>query len=200
MNALCNISVFEDYIKRLNLAINMIPLPLISKLSDALIDCHNHGRQIFICGNGGSAGNAIHLANDLMYGVAKKTGCGIKAIALPSNQSIITCLANDVGYANIFSEQLALYANSDDLLLVLSGSGNSSNIINALIMSKSKKMKSFAILGYSGGACMEYADEALHIPVNDMQISEDIQLIIGHMIMQRLSFKFQGTYEVDQPI
>jgi D-sedoheptulose 7-phosphate isomerase len=197
MNTKKSIVEFQDYIKRLNGAANLIPLDITAKLSDALIECRTHGRQFFICGNGGSAGNAIHIANDLMYGVAKKTGGGIRAIALPSNQSIVTCLANDVGYEYIFSEQIALYANSDDILLVLSGSGNSKNIINALIMAKTKKMRSFAILGFSGGECTNYADEIIHTPINDMQISEDIQLIIGHMIMQRLSDTFQDNYEIN---
>ena len=197
INPANNYDGFKNYIRLLTEAVNLIPLDIVNKLSDSLIECQKHGRQIFICGNGGSAGNAIHIANDLMYGVAKKTGGGIRAIAMPSNQSIVTCLANDVGYDSIYSEQVALYANSGDLLLVLSGSGNSGNIINALLESKSKRMRSFAILGFSGGECKGLADEVIHIPVKDMQISEDIQLIVGHMVMQKLSSLIQDKDEVN---
>ena len=144
------------------------------------------GRQVFLCGNGGSAGNAMHLANDLVYGVAKRTGGGIRALALSANPAIITCLANDVGYENIYCEQLAVQGREGDILIVLSGSGNSPNIVNAMESARAMGIKSYAILGYGGGRCKELADVAIHFPVDDMQISEDMQLIVGHMLMQWL--------------
>lgn len=144
------------------------------------------GRQVFLCGNGGSAGNAMHLANDFVYGVAKRTGGGIRALALSANPAIITCLANDVGYENIYCEQLAVQGREGDILIVLSGSGNSPNIVNAMESARAMGIKSYAILGYGGGRCKELADVAIHFPVDDMQISEDMQLIVGHMLMQWL--------------
>jgi D-sedoheptulose 7-phosphate isomerase len=144
------------------------------------------GRQVFFCGNGGSAGNAIHLANDFIYGVAKKTGGGIKAVALSANSAVMTCLANDVGYDHIYSEQLAVLGDRGDILVVLSGSGNSPNILRVLECAKRKGLKSYAILGFSGGKAKELADEAIHFPVQDMQIAEDMQLVVGHMLMQWL--------------
>ena len=149
------------------------------------------GNQVFICGNGGSAANAIHIANDFIYGVGacgfgdRKNG--IKVEALSSNSGVLTCLANDTGYENIYSYQLEVKSNPDDLLIVLSGSGNSPNIINALIKAKEKKMKSFAILGFDGGKCLQEADKVIHFKINDMQVSEDLQLITAHMCMQWLS-------------
>ena len=111
----------------------------------------------------------------------------MKALALSANPAVITCLANDVGYESIFSEQLAVQGQSGDLLIVLSGSGNSPNIIKVLGQAKPMGIKSFAILGYSGGRSKSLADVAIHFPVDDMQISEDMQLVVGHMIMQWLS-------------
>ena len=150
-----------------------------------------NGNQVFICGNGGSAANAIHIANDLIYGVG---ACGlgekipgIKVEALSSNSGVLTCLANDTGYENIYSYQLDVKANSNDLLIVLSGSGNSTNIINALLKAKEKKLKSFAILGFDGGKCLLEADKVIHFKVNDMQLSEDLQMIVAHLCMQWLS-------------
>ncbi len=158
----------------------------VNQLATELLNCWREGRHIFLCGNGGSAGNAIHLANDLLYGVAKKTGGGVKAIALTANPAVMTCLANDIGYDHIFSEQLAVYAGKGDLLLVLSGSGNSSNIVHAIEMARRLDVKSFAVLGFTGGKCKSLADVAIHFPVYDMQIAEDLQLIVGHMLMQWL--------------
>ena len=144
------------------------------------------GRQVLFCGNGGSAGNAIHLANDFVYGIAKKTGGGIRALSLASNSAVITCLANDVGYEHIYSEQLAVQGRPGDLLIALSGSGNSKNIVNVITKARELGIKSYAILGFNGGISKELADVSIHFPVEDMQISEDMQLIVGHMLMQWL--------------
>lgn len=148
--------------------------------------CWLEGRQVFICGNGGSAGNAIHLANDYLYGIAKKTGGGLRVNALSANAAVITCLGNDVGYDRIYSEQLAVQGRAGDLLIVLSGSGNSPNIVAALEQARAMEIKSCAILGYSGGKSKALADIVVHFPIDDMQISEDMQLVVGHMLMQWL--------------
>jgi D-sedoheptulose 7-phosphate isomerase len=118
--------------------------------------------------------------------VSKRTGGGIRAVALSANPAVITCLANDVGYDAIYSEQLAVLANPSDILIVLSGSGNSPNILRALEQAKAMQVKSYAVLGFSGGKAKEIADVAIHFPVNDMQIAEDMQLVVGHMLMQWL--------------
>jgi D-sedoheptulose 7-phosphate isomerase len=98
----------------------------------------------------------------------------------------MTCLANDVGYESIFSEQLAVQAQAGDLLIALSGSGNSPNIVRVIEQAKEMNVKSYAILGFTGGKCKELVDVPIHFPVNDMQIAEDMQLIVGHMMMQWL--------------
>ena len=158
----------------------------VNLLAQDMLRCWQEKRQVFFCGNGGSAGNAIHLANDFLYGIAKKTGGGLKVQALSANSAVITCLANDVGYESIFSEQLAVQAQAGDLLIALTGSGNSPNIVRVIEQAKAMEVKSYAILGFTGGKCKELADVPIHFPVNDMQIAEDMQLIVGHMMMQWL--------------
>ena len=158
----------------------------VSLLAQDMLRCWHEKRQVFFCGNGGSAGNAVHLANDFLYGIAKKTGGGLKVQALAANTAVMTCLANDVGYESIFSEQLAVQAQAGDLLIALSGSGNSPNIVRVIEQAKAMDVKSYAILGFTGGKCKELADVPIHFPVNDMQIAEDMQLIVGHMMMQWL--------------
>ena len=177
---------FESYSKKLQQVLESSDWSPIEELADDIQKCWNEGRRVFLCGNGGSAGNAIHLANDFIYGIAKKTGGGLKAISLSDNSAVITCLANDVGYDYIFSEQLAVQAEEKDLLIVLSGSGNSSNIIHVVEQAKKMHVKSFAILGYNGGKCRGIVDVPIHFPVDDMQIAEDLQIIVGHMLMQWL--------------
>lgn len=184
-----NISVegfFEGYANRLSGVLASSDWSGVSLLARDMHEAWLTGHQVFFCGNGGSAGNAIHLANDYIYGVAKRTGGGIRAVALSANPAVITCLANDVGYDAIYSEQLAVLGNAGDILVVLSGSGNSPNILQVLGQATAMKIKSYAILGFSGGKAKELADVPIHFRVNDMQIAEDMQLVVGHMLMQWL--------------
>ncbi len=177
---------FGDYSTRLQNTLKGRDWSAVAELAADVYKCWQEKRQVFFCGNGGSAGNAIHLANDFVYGIAKRPGGGLRAHALPANAAVLTCLANDIGYDRVFAEQLAVMANPGDVLVVLSGSGNSPNIVAALVQAKAMQVKSFAILGYGGGKCLELADVPLHFEVNDMQIAEDLQLIVGHMVMQWL--------------
>lgn len=177
---------FAGYSSRLNRALAEAPLGAIEKLAREMLDCWKSGRQVFLCGNGGSAGNAMHLANDMLYGISKTYGSGLRVHALPSNASVLTCLGNDCGYDQIFAMQLAVQASKGDVLVVFSGSGNSPNILKALEQAKQMGVKSYAVLGYSGGKAKGLADVPIHFAVDDMQIAEDLQLVAGHMIMQWL--------------
>lgn len=177
---------FADYSRRLQEALAAADWLSVNQLAQATLESWQKGSRVFLCGNGGSAGNAIHLANDLLYGIAKTTGGGLKVMALAANSAVLTCLANDVGYDHIFSEQLAVQAEKGDLLIALSGSGNSGNIVRVLEQASVMGVRSFAILGFSGGKSKQLADVAIHFPVDDMQIAEDLQLIVGHMVMQWL--------------
>ncbi len=159
----------------------------IEVLYEEILIAWKKQKNIYFCGNGGSAGNAIHIANDFLYGAGVKNKCGLRVEALTANPSVLTCLANDIGYENIFSEQLKVKANPDDILVILSGSGNSKNVINALETGNKMQLKTFAILGFDGGKCLSIAKNTVHFKINDMQISEDLQLITMHMIMQKLS-------------
>ena len=179
-------ALFAEYSNKLQKLLASSNWSGVELLALDLRRCWQQKRRVFICGNGGSAGNAIHLENDFLYGIAKTLGGGLRVTALTANAAVITCLANDVGYDSIFSEQLAVQASEGDLLIALSGSGNSPNIIQALQQARSMGVKSYAILGFAGGLSKEISDVAIHFPIDDMQIAEDMQLIVGHMVMQWL--------------
>ena len=142
---------------------------------------------MFVCGNGGSGANAIHTANDFLYGITKRIGSGLRCKALSANTSVITCLANDEGYSEIFAYQIAAEADPGDILIALSGSGNSPNILRAIDVANEKDLSTYGILGFDGGKAKSIVRTAIHTPVNDMQVSEDIQMIILHIISQWLS-------------
>jgi D-sedoheptulose 7-phosphate isomerase len=178
---------FTDYWRRMSAVMDSFDWEPVARLGYELLDCWRTGRQVFLAGNGGSAGNSVHLANDFLCAMSKRPGSGLRAHALAANSSVLTCLGNDEGYDQIYSRQLGVLARADDVLIVYSGSGNSPNILRALEEAKLIGMRSYAILGYSGGKAKELADVAIHVEVDDMQIAEDTQLIFGHMLMQWLS-------------
>jgi D-sedoheptulose 7-phosphate isomerase len=180
-----------DYLLRLQSCFSAKVLAAVETLAEELRQAWIDGRHVYICGNGGSAANAIHIANDFHYGIG---ACGpgpslpgLRVEALPANAGIITCLANDTGYANIYAHQLQVKGRPGDLLIVLSGSGNSANVVQALDTAVALEMKTFAILAYSGGRCLELAEVPIHFAIDDMQIAEDTQLVVGHLCMQWLN-------------
>ena len=180
-----------SYLEHLQKCFNKANLENVESLANELLKAWIHGRNVYICGNGGSAANAIHIANDLHYGIG---ACGpgsklpgLRIEALPANTGVITCLANDTGYENIFAHQIEVKCQKDDLLIALSGSGNSPNIIKALETANSIGVQTFGILAFKGGECKKLAKTVIHFEVNDMQIAEDTQLIVGHLCMQWLN-------------
>jgi len=179
-------AMFAAYSGRLSRVLDGFDWSVAAELGEDMLDAWKTGKQVFFCGNGGSAGNAAHLANDFIYGVGKTPGSGLRTHALSANTSVLTCLANDEGYDKIYSIQLGVLAVPGDILIVLSGSGNSPNIVKALEEARRIGVKSYAMLGYSGGKAKDLADRSIHFAIDDMQISEDTQLIVGHMLMQYL--------------
>ena len=182
----CEHRFFSDYAKLLAGVLADANWGNVLKLAEMILEAHKSGGRIFLCGNGGSAANAMHIANDLVYAVAEKTGLGIDAISLSANTALLTCLGNDVGYENIYSEQLAVSGRAGDILILFSGSGNSQNNINAIHTAHSRGMRTAAILGYDGGLCKQVVGLPIHFNIADMQIAEDLQLTVGHMVMKWL--------------
>ncbi len=174
----------NTYTKKLVDSLSCDAIDKVEDLANALLVAWQLGKSIYFCGNGGSAGNAIHLANDFIYGAGLNFGKGLKVEALSANPAVLTCLANDIGYDQIFAEQIRVKGQSGDVLIALSGSGNSPNIIKALEIGNSLGLKTFAVLGFDGGKSKQIAQFPIHFPVQDMQIAEDLQLIVGHICMQ----------------
>jgi len=163
----------RQYADRLSRAMTFDAMDEVPVLGTALRDAWRDGRTIFLCGNGGGVG--VHNSRG-----------GMHVEALSANPAVITCLANDLGFDRIYSEQLRVKAQPDDVLIVLSGSGNSPNVVKAIETGNQIGMKTFAILGFSGGRCKELAQHPIHFELDDMQIAEDLQLIIGHLCMRWL--------------
>ncbi|WP_247671119.1 SIS domain-containing protein [Pseudoalteromonas sp. MMG005] len=174
-----------SYVQSLTDVLTQLNAKALALLVDTLLSMREKNGSLYLCGNGGSAANAIHLANDFTFGIHPK-GNALKVEALAANSSILTCLGNDIGYDNIFSHQLKVKAKHHDVLLILSGSGNSQNIINAISEANKIGMTTVGILGFDGGKAKALLDQPFHFEIQDMQISEDTQVILGHILMKAL--------------
>ncbi len=159
----------------------------INNLSQIILNHWKNDTNIFIAGNGGSGANANHIANDFLYGAGNTNKRGIKIESLSSNSAILTCLANDIGYEYIFSEQINVKAKNGDLLILLSGSGNSKNIVNAIHQAKSQNVDTFGLIGFDGGESKKLLENYIHFDVNDMQVAEDLQMFVFHICAKWLS-------------
>ena len=180
----------KEYLQSIDSTWEKIDWERVQKLSNDLFDAWKSGTKVFTCGNGGSASNANHLANDFLYGISPDDGKGMKVHSLTANVAVNTCLANDTGYENIFSNQLTALADTNDILIVFSGSGNSPNVVEAIRQANAIGMNTHAILGFDGGKCKELAGNAIHIPIDNMQVAEDFQMMIGHILMLNLKPRY----------
>jgi phosphoheptose isomerase len=141
---------------------------------------------IFVCGNGGSAAISDHFLCDHSKGIYNDTKFFPKIVSLPSNMSLLTAIGNDISYDSVFSYQLDMFADPGDVLVVISSSGNSPNILSALRTAKASNMKTIALVGFDGGEAKDLADIVLHVPVNNYGIVEDAHQAIMHVIAQHI--------------
>lgn len=148
-------------------------------LSDAL----EREASVYIFGNGGSAATASHFQNDFNKGISEHTEKKFRFQCLSDNFATVTAIANDISYDEIFRFQLRGRLKADDLVIAISGSGNSKNVINAVEYAKEQGCKVIGLTGYDGGKLMPLSDVAMHVPINSMQITEDIHMIFDHLMM-----------------
>ena len=171
-----------DYIETLCGVLYDLPLKDLARGLGLLERAFTEGRQVFIAGNGGSAATASHMANDFAKGVAEEGGRGLRAIALSDNVPLITAIANDRGYTEIFAEQLLVLGQPGDVLVVISGSGNSANIVRAVEVAREMQIETMALLGMGGGQVAQVADVSIVVPSNDYGPIEDIHMVLDHLV------------------
>ena len=138
---------------------------------------------IYVFGNGGSAATASHFQNDFNKGVSEHIDKKFRFLCLNDNVATVMAVANDVGYEEVFRFQLQGKIKEGDILMAISGSGNSPNVINAVEYGKKQGCKVVGLTGYSGGRLKELSDISLHVPINSMQITEDVHMIFNHLMM-----------------
>jgi len=153
----------------------------INKATNILVDAIKNGNKIYLCGNGGSASDSQHIACELV-GRMRKNSISVPAFSLATNISTLTALANDFGYENIFSRQLAVYAKKGDVLIVISTSGKSLNIINAVAEARKLSMKIIVMTGKRENELSKMVDLTIKTPSDDTPRIQEAHILIGHII------------------
>jgi len=179
----------KSYLTLLTETINRIDVSEISGITELLIDAYHRNANIFIMGNGGSASTASHFACDINKGVSLNLDKRFKVISLTDNLPTIMAYANDLSYEDIFIEQLKNFLNPGDLVIGISGSGNSKNLIKAIEYAKNRGNITIGFTGYDGGRLKTISDHNFHVHIDDMQISEDLHMILTHILMRILCEK-----------
>lgn len=174
------------YLGRLKSAIDLIPVADLNTLMNLLLNARNEGRQIFIMGNGGSAATASHFVCDFNKGLSYGKPKRFKFICLNDNIPTLMAYGNDTSYEDVFVEPLKNFLNIGDLVIGISGSGNSKNVLNAFEYANEQQAVTIALTGYNGGKLKQMAMHNVHIPVNDMQITEDLHMVLDHCMMKIL--------------
>lgn len=177
---------YKNYRESHKEAFNLIDDESIKKSVELIVDTIHSNKKIITCGNGGSASTASHYITDWnkMYNLT--TGNKLRGMSLCDNVGLITAYGNDLNFESIFSEQINTLMDEEDLLIVISGSGNSPNILKAIDAAKRNGSRVLGILGYDGGKALSMCDVAFHVPSWDMQICEDIHLSFGHIVMKTI--------------
>jgi D-sedoheptulose 7-phosphate isomerase len=182
---------FDEYIKTSEEVLRKIDTNVIDKVIEILYKAYLDSRMVFFAGNGGSAAAASHFCEDLSKGTQPDLGATkrFRALSLVDNVPYITAMSNDEGYEYIFDQQLICYASPGDVLVCISGSGNSKNVVRATEWAMKNDLTTIAITGYDGGKIGALADVNLHVPSFDMGLAEALHMVISHYITDRLKMK-----------
>lgn len=185
-----HIKIYFDRIKSL---LDNLDTKPVEKAAQIIESAYNNESHIFLIGNGGSASTASHMANDFSKGIHTGSEKRFKALSLADNTPLITAISNDKGYEEIFVEQLKVFLSKGDVIIGISASGNSPNVINALQYAKGHGAKTIGFVGFDGGKMKDIADVCIHVKTQKGLYGpvEDIHLILDHLISGYLNEKFK---------
>lgn len=180
----------KDYISEINTyleheidTLKALDVNEINAALNLLLETFENGNTVFVFGNGGSSATASHFQNDFNKGVSEHTEKKFNFQCLNDNVATVMAVANDIGFDEVFRFQLVGHMWPGDVVMAISGSGNSKNVLNAVEYAKSQGAKVIGLTGFGGGKLKELSDVSLHVPVNSMQITEDIHMVFDHLMM-----------------
>jgi D-sedoheptulose 7-phosphate isomerase len=176
----------RGYIDEVSSSVAKLPLAQIARFAETVERAYRDDRQVFVIGNGGSASTASHMACDLAKNIYPATSApGVRrfrVLSLTDNVALITALANDCGYDRVFAEQLSYYARPSDLVIAISASGNSPNVLEGLAAARTAGARTAALLGFDGGRARELADVSVVVDSRNYGHVEDAHLVVNHLV------------------
>lgn len=176
------LNAMENYFSELKSVIDNLDRNEIETFINVMLNARNNGKNIYIMGNGGSGATASHFCCDFNKGMSYTKDKKFKMICLNDNVSTMLAYSNDVGYDFVFVEQLKNFVKEGDIVIGISGSGNSKNVLNAIDYANKKGAITIGLTGYSGGVLKQITKYSVNANVDNMQITEDIHMMICHMI------------------
>jgi len=186
----------QDYISTLQLTMDQLPRQLIADVIDLLQQARMKGSQVFILGNGGSASTASHFACDLAKNTRQDGLPHFRVIGLTDNMAMFSALANDEGYENVFSEQLAGLVRPGDIVIAISASGNSINVIKAGEAAHRHEATVIGFTGFDGGRLGQLANINIHVNSSIIEHVEDIHLVLEHLIVKTIKEQVQSSLNI----
>lgn len=174
--------VVRDHFDSVNVALGAVPLEAIERVVDIIVEAHRTRRHLYIIGNGGSASTATHFACDLGKATIIDGRARLRVTSLTDNVALLTAWANDTSYERVFAEQLTNLLNPGDIVIAVSSSGNSPNVLAAIDVARALGAVTVALVGFSGGRLLEMVDAAIHVAVHDYEVTEGCHLVLEHAI------------------
>ena len=193
----------KDYWRELSFVMQMMPFSTLEHAAELLLDCHRRRGTVFILGNGGSASTASHFACDLAKGTQVRGLPAFRVIALNDNVPLLTAWANDTSYDHVFAEQLSTLVRPGDLVIAISASGNSPNVLAAVRMAQQSQATTIALTGRSGGKLYCLADTTIRVPAQSIEQVEDAHLVVAHslcVVLRRRLYAQAALQEVEHSV
>lgn len=172
-----------EYIELEREVLSKLDIDALNEAMQLIEVAYKARKKVYIFGNGGSSATAAHYQNDFNKGLSETLETKFEFVCLNNDTATLMAIANDIGFEEVFRYQLQGRIREGDLVIAISGSGNSKNIVNAVEYAKEQGNRVIGLTGIKGGKLMQMADVSLHVPVNSMQVTEDVHMIFDHLIV-----------------
>lgn len=182
----------QQYIDLVKSSLDKLDQTNIRAMAEAFYKTYDDGGNIYTMGNGGSGASASHAAGDFLKGASYGLDKRFRMICLNDNLPALMAIANDIGYEDIFVEQLKNFLKPGDLVIGISGSGNSENVVRAIQHALDEGVKTVAMTGFNGGKIANMADISVNVPVQDMEVTEDLHMVIFNIIKKEMQARLLG--------